>query len=149
MIVETLSVFPDMFEGYMSTSIMGRARKMGALDFKAHDLRDWTHDRHRSTDDEPYGGGQGLLMTCPPVFEALDELRNEAAAQLDNAFAFIEGAFGAERELLVFTTELTARKATALFIARFGCAAYDRASEGLMVEEQRSELLAQMEELEF
>lgn len=75
MIVETLSVFPDMFEGYMSASIMGRARKMGALDFKAYDLRDWTHDRHRSTDDEPYGGGQGLLMTCPPVFEALDELR--------------------------------------------------------------------------
>ena len=58
----------------MSLSIMGRAAKKGALQFQAHDLRDWTHDRHRSTDDEPYGGGQGLLMTCPPVFEALDEL---------------------------------------------------------------------------
>lgn len=63
-----------MFEDYMSLSIMGRAAKKGALQFQAHDLRDWTHDRHRSTDDEPYGGGQGLLMTCPPVFEALDEL---------------------------------------------------------------------------
>ena len=73
--IETLSVFPDMFEGPMSLSIIGRARKKGILDFEAYDLRDWTHDRHRSTDDEPYGGGQGLLMTCPPVFEALDELR--------------------------------------------------------------------------
>lgn len=75
MIIETLSVFPDMFEGPMSTSILGRARKKGLFEFKAHDLRDWTHDRHRSTDDEPYGGGQGLLMTCPPIFEALDDLR--------------------------------------------------------------------------
>ena len=75
--IETLSVFPDMFEGPMSLSIIGRARKKGILDFEAYDLRDWTHDRHRSTDDEPYGGGQGLLMTCPPVFEALDELCSE------------------------------------------------------------------------
>lgn len=74
MIIETLSVFPDMFEGPMSTSIIGRARKKGILDFTAHNLRDWTHDRHRSTDDEPFGGGQGLLMTCPPIFEALDDL---------------------------------------------------------------------------
>lgn len=72
--VDVLSVFPEMFEPYMSLSIMGRAAKKGALDFHAHDLRTWTHDRHRSTDDEPYGGGQGLLMTCPPVYEALDEL---------------------------------------------------------------------------
>ena len=63
-----------MFTDYMSLSIMGRAVKKGALEFHAHDLRDWTHDRHRSTDDEPYGGGQGLLMTCPPVFEALEDI---------------------------------------------------------------------------
>lgn len=82
MIVETLSVFPDMFEAPMSLSIIGRARKQGALEFRAHDLRDWTHDRHRSTDDEPYGGGQGLLMTCPPIFEALDDLKAEGPEPL-------------------------------------------------------------------
>ena len=74
MIVETLSVFPDMFEGPMSLSILGRARRQGALEFKAHDLRDWTHDKHRSTDDEPYGGGQGLVMKCEPIFEAYDDI---------------------------------------------------------------------------
>lgn len=82
MIIETLSVFPQMFDTYMGSSIMGRAQKSGQLQFKAHDLRDWTHDRHRSTDDEPYGGGQGLLMTCPPVFEALDELRAQGPKPL-------------------------------------------------------------------
>ena len=72
--IETLGVFPDMFEPIMSLSIMGRARKAGVFDFKAHDLRDWTHDRHRTVDDAPYGGGQGMLMKCTPFFEALDEL---------------------------------------------------------------------------
>lgn len=74
MIVETLSVFPEMFEQVMSTSILGRARKKGILDFRAHDLRDWTHDRHRTTDDEIYGGGAGLLMCCPPIFEAVEDI---------------------------------------------------------------------------
>lgn len=74
MIVETLSVFPEMFEGAMSSSILGRARKKGILDFHAYDLRDWTHDRHRTTDDEIYGGGAGLLMCCPPIFEAVESI---------------------------------------------------------------------------
>jgi tRNA (guanine37-N1)-methyltransferase len=72
--IETLSVFPEMFEVPMGTSIIGRARKAGFLDFVAHDLRDWTHDRHNTTDDEPYGGGAGQLMKVEPVFEALDDL---------------------------------------------------------------------------
>lgn len=72
--IETLGVFPDMFEPIMSLSIMGRARRAGVFEFAAHDLRDWTHDRHRTVDDAPYGGGQGMLMKCTPFFEALDEL---------------------------------------------------------------------------
>lgn len=72
--IETLGVFPDMFEPVMSLSIMGRARRAGVFSFQAHDLRDWTHDRHRTVDDAPYGGGQGMLMKCTPFFEALDEL---------------------------------------------------------------------------
>ena len=75
--IEALSVFPEMFETYMNTSIMGRAQRAGLMSFEAYDLRNWTHDKHRSTDDEPYGGGQGLLMTCPPVYEAIDELSTQ------------------------------------------------------------------------
>lgn len=72
--IETLSVFPQMFAEPMDMSILGRARKSGILDFVAHDLRNWTHDNHNTTDDEPYGGGAGQLMKVEPVFEALDEL---------------------------------------------------------------------------
>ena len=64
MIIETLSTFPDMYESVMGASMMRIAQEKGILDFKAHDLRDWTHDRHRTTDDEPYGGGDGLVMKC-------------------------------------------------------------------------------------
>lgn len=78
MIIEVLTTFPEMFDTPMSTSMLGIAQRKGLLEFRAHNLRDWTHDRHRTTDDEPYGGGQGLLMKCEPVFEALDSL--EAAA---------------------------------------------------------------------
>jgi tRNA (guanine37-N1)-methyltransferase len=80
--VETLSVFPQMFEAPMSLSIIGRARAAGILDFVAHDLRDWTHDNHNTTDDEPYGGGAGQLMKVEPVFEALDELLADAPAKV-------------------------------------------------------------------
>lgn len=75
MIIETLSTFPDMYESVMGASMMRIAQEKGILDFKAHDLRDWTHDRHRTTDDEPYGGGDGLVMKCAPIFEAYESLR--------------------------------------------------------------------------
>ena len=74
MLIETLSVFPEMFEPAMSTSILGRARRSGLFDFAAYDLRDWTHDRHRTVDDEPYGGGQGMLMKVEPIAEAIDDI---------------------------------------------------------------------------
>lgn len=72
--IDTLSTFPHMYDSVMGESIMKRAQACGALDFRAHDLRDWTHDRHRTTDDAPYGGGQGLVMKCEPIFEAYDDI---------------------------------------------------------------------------
>jgi len=78
--IETISVFPQMFDEPMSLSIIGRARKAGILEFMAHDLRKWTHDNHNTTDDEIYGGGAGQLMKVEPVYEALDELLVETPA---------------------------------------------------------------------
>ncbi len=74
MIIETLSTFPDMYESVMGASMMRRAQEKGILDFCAYDLRDWTHDRHRTTDDDPYGGGLGLVMKCEPIFEAYEAI---------------------------------------------------------------------------
>ncbi len=71
---ETLSVFPGVFDSYLSASIMGRARAKGIWDYESHDLRDWTHDRHRTVDDAPFGGGQGMLMKPAPIFEAIRDI---------------------------------------------------------------------------
>ena len=72
--IETLSVFPHCYDSVMGESMMRIAQEKGHLEFIAYDLRNWTHDKHRTTDDEPYGGGQGLVMKCEPIFEATDEL---------------------------------------------------------------------------
>lgn len=75
--VESLSVFPGVFDPYLSASIMGRAQAKGIFSFRAHDLRDWTHDRHRTVDDAPFGGGQGMLMKPAPIFEAVRDIASE------------------------------------------------------------------------
>ncbi|QKF06804.1 tRNA (guanosine(37)-N1)-methyltransferase TrmD [Berryella wangjianweii] len=81
MIIETLSTFPLMYESVMGSSMMKRARERGIIDFTAYDLRDWTHDRHRTTDDDPYGGGAGLVMRCEPIYEAVDALCGRPAPE--------------------------------------------------------------------
>lgn len=72
--VDAITTFPGMFDSVMGASMMKRAQDKGILEFHAHDLRDWTHDRHRTTDDDPYGGGHGLVMMCEPVFDALESV---------------------------------------------------------------------------
>ena len=81
MIIETLSTFPDMYASVMGASMMRIAQEKSILEFHAHDLRDWTHDRHRTTDDEPYGGGDGLVMKCAPIFEAYEDICSRASGQ--------------------------------------------------------------------
>ncbi len=66
-----------MFAGPLDESIIQRARKKGLLDLKIHNLRDWTHDRHKTVDDRPFGGGPGMLLKPEPLFEAIESLRRE------------------------------------------------------------------------
>jgi tRNA (guanine37-N1)-methyltransferase len=69
--VRVLTIFPELFEPFLSTSLIGRAREKGLLDVRVFDLRGYTEDRHRSVDDEPYGGGGGMVMTAPPWIRAV------------------------------------------------------------------------------
>ncbi len=69
---DAISVIPSVFESYVDASILGRAKARGIFEFHAHDLRTWTHDRHRTVDDAPFGGGQGMLMKPEPIFEAVE-----------------------------------------------------------------------------
>ena len=72
--VDILTLFPGMFVGPLDESIVWRARERGILDLRIHNLRDFTHDRHRTVDDRPFGGGPGMLMKPEPVFEAVEQL---------------------------------------------------------------------------
>jgi tRNA (guanine37-N1)-methyltransferase len=71
--IDIVTIFPEYF-AVLDVSLLGKARNGGLLDVAAHDLRGWTHDRHRSVDDTPYGGGAGMVMRPEPWGEALDEL---------------------------------------------------------------------------
>ena len=75
--VDVLTLFPAMFAGPLDESILHRARESGRLEMALHDLRDWTHDRHRTVDGTPYGGGPGMVLKPEPIFEAIDELAND------------------------------------------------------------------------
>ena len=77
--IDAISVIPQVFESYVGASILGRAQARGVFSFHAHDLREWTHDRHRTVDDAPFGGGQGMLMKPEPIYEAVEAV--SAAAQ--------------------------------------------------------------------
>ena len=69
--LDIITIFPDYF-GPLEVSLLGKARRAGLLDVRVHDLREWTHDRHRTVDDTPYGGGPGMVMKPEPWGEALD-----------------------------------------------------------------------------
>jgi tRNA (guanine37-N1)-methyltransferase len=75
--IDVLTLFPAMFAGPLDESIVKRAREAGLLDLKIHNLRDWTHDRHKTVDDRPFGGGPGMLLKVEPLFEAIESLQRE------------------------------------------------------------------------
>lgn len=74
--IDAVTIFPEFFAA-LDISLLGKAQTNGLIDFRAVDLRDFTHDKHRTVDDSPYGGGAGMLMKPEPWGEVLDELLNE------------------------------------------------------------------------
>jgi tRNA (guanine37-N1)-methyltransferase len=73
--IDVITIFPAMLNGFLGESMMKRAAKLGAVSFRAIDLRDFTTDRHRTTDDRPYGGGPGMVMKPEPLFKAVASVR--------------------------------------------------------------------------
>ena len=75
--IDVLTLFPEMFSGPLDASIVGRARKAGLLDLRLQNLRQWTHDRHKTVDDKPFGGGAGMVLKPEPIFEAVESLADD------------------------------------------------------------------------
>src|SRR5207247_2552339 len=77
--IDVFTLFPALFAGPLDESIIQRARAEGLLDVAIHNLRDYTHDRHRTVDDKPFGGGPGMLLKPEPIFEAVETLAGDCA----------------------------------------------------------------------
>lgn len=72
---DIITLFPSMFESPLREGIVSRAQNRGLIDIRIHDLRDYTEDRHRTTDDTPYGGGAGMVMKIEPIVRAIEAIR--------------------------------------------------------------------------
>jgi tRNA (guanine37-N1)-methyltransferase len=71
---DIITIFPEFFSGPLDYGIVRRARETSLINVNVHDLRAFTHDRHRTVDDRPFGGGEGMVMKCEPLFEAVESL---------------------------------------------------------------------------
>ena len=122
--IDVVSIFPSFFD-VLEVSLLGKARGSGLLDVRVHDLRDWTHDRHRTVDDTPYGGGAGMVMKPEPWGEALDAIATRGATPAAPArpvFIFPSPA----GELF---TQATARELADRSHLVFGCGRYEGIDE--------------------
>jgi len=77
--IDILSLFPAIPAAMLGESMMKRAQEKGLVQIRSHNLRDWARDKHHITDDTPYGGGQGMVMKCEPIFEAVEAIRTAAS----------------------------------------------------------------------
>lgn len=117
--IDVVSIFPE-YLAPLDLSLIGKARREGLLDLRVHDLRQWTHDRHRTVDDTPYGGGAGMVMKPQPWSEALDHL----AADGDSRPTLIVPGPGGE-----LFTQATARELANADRLVFACGRYEGIDE--------------------
>jgi len=79
--IDILTLFPTIASIPLGESMIGKAQQRGLVTIQVHNIRDWARDKHRTTDDAPYGGSQGMVMKCEPIFEAVEELKAKASAE--------------------------------------------------------------------
>ena len=77
MIIDIVTIFPEFFDTFLSTSIIKRAVEQKLVDIRLHQIRDYSHNKHHNIDDTPYGGGVGMLMTFPPFYDVIMKLRTK------------------------------------------------------------------------
>jgi len=100
-----LTIFPEFFEGPFRHGVVAKAAESGLIEIRIHDLRQWTHDRHRIVDDRPFGGGEGMLLKPEPIFEAVESIWPERTPQQRLVLLSAQGKRfdqGAARRLTAF-----------------------------------------------
>jgi len=81
MTFHVLTIFPEFFRGLFEHGVIERAQRSGLIEIRVHDLRTWTLDRHRTVDDRPFGGGEGMVLKAGPIFEAVESIWPERTAE--------------------------------------------------------------------
>ena len=106
--IDVLTLFPEVLEPFLASSIVGRAVKAGVVSIQCVDFRDFARDRHRSVDDKPFGGGPGMVLMCGPVFAAF--------ARIKTAFTLSESASRSRTVVVatVFSPDTNTSPGTAL-----------------------------------
>lgn len=79
--IDILTLFPEMFDGILSASMLGRAQANGLIDIRVHNIRDYTDNKHRKADDYPFGGGAGLVMMAQPIYDCMDTVLEGGSAR--------------------------------------------------------------------
>ena len=92
MTFHVLTIFPEFFRGPFEHGVVGRAREAGIVDIRIHNLRDWTYDRHKTVDDRPFGGAEGMLMKPGPIFEAVESIWPERTPDRQAILLSAQGA---------------------------------------------------------
>lgn len=80
--IDILTLFPAMLDGFLSESMLGRAQEAKLLDIHVHNLRSWATDKHKTTDDRPFGGGAGMVLKCEPVFNAIEQVQTPGCRRI-------------------------------------------------------------------
>jgi tRNA (guanine37-N1)-methyltransferase len=80
--IDVLTLFPGMLDGFLSESMLGRAREAKLLEVNVRNIRDWATDKHKTTDDRPFGGGAGMVMKCEPVFAAIEAVQTPGCRRI-------------------------------------------------------------------
>jgi tRNA (guanine37-N1)-methyltransferase len=99
-----VTIFPEFFEGPFQHGVVARAQQTGLLDIRIHDLRNWTYDRHRSVDDRPFGGGEGMLLKPQPLFEAVESILPERTDRKRIVLLSAQGKLFEQRMATEFST---------------------------------------------
>lgn len=122
---DILTIFPEFFSGIFSHGVVSRAAANGLIEIVLHDLRDFTHDRHRTVDDRPFGGGEGMVLKPEPIMEALDAMSVTPKSERDAAreTVVLLSAQGAR------FTQATARELSALNRVTLICGRYEGVDE--------------------
>lgn len=128
--IDIFTLFPPMFRGAFSESIIKRAQARGLIEIGIHDIRDWTRDRHHTADDTPYGGGAGMVMKAPPIVEAVEDVLGD---DLERTHIAIMSA-GGRRFTQGIAQELSTARRLALICGHYE-GIDERVSEILMADE--------------